>query len=62
MMRFLAPFTALMIASPALAASGPFVSLKNTDFIVLLAFILFVLSSKLHKIDQICQFVLIVDV
>ena len=30
------------MASPALAASGPFISLKNTDFIVLLAFLLFI--------------------
>ncbi|NBR88970.1 MAG: F0F1 ATP synthase subunit B [Rhodobacteraceae bacterium] len=29
-------------ATPALAASGPFISLKNTNFIVLLAFLLFV--------------------
>ena len=29
-------------ASPALAASGPFFSLRNTDFVVLLAFLLFV--------------------
>jgi len=29
-------------ASPALAASGPFFSLGNTDFVVLLAFLLFV--------------------
>jgi F-type H+-transporting ATPase subunit b len=29
-------------ASPALAATGPFVSLGNTDFIVLMAFIVFV--------------------
>lgn len=29
-------------AQPALAASGPFVSLKNTDFVVLLAFLLFI--------------------
>lgn len=29
-------------ASPALAASGPFFSLGNTDFVVLLAFILFI--------------------
>jgi F-type H+-transporting ATPase subunit b len=28
-------------ASPALAATGPFFSLRNTDFIVLLAFLLF---------------------
>lgn len=31
-----------LIASPALAASGPFFSLQNTDFVVLLAFIAFV--------------------
>lgn len=31
-----------LIASPALAASGPFFSLRNTDFVVLLAFLLFV--------------------
>ncbi len=29
-------------ATPALAATGPFFSLRNTDFIVLLAFLLFV--------------------
>lgn len=33
---------ALIMANPAFAASGPFVSLKNTNFIVLLAFILFI--------------------
>lgn len=33
---------ATLMASPALAASGPFFSLRNTNFIVLLAFILFV--------------------
>lgn len=31
-----------LIASPALAATGPFVSLGNTNFIVLLAFLLFI--------------------
>ena len=35
-------FIALFVTSPAFAASGPFVSLKNTNFIVLLAFILFI--------------------
>jgi F-type H+-transporting ATPase subunit b len=33
---------ALFAASPALAATGPFFSLHNTNFVVLLAFILFV--------------------
>lgn len=32
----------LLAASPAAAASGPFFSLRNTDFIVLLAFLVFV--------------------
>ena len=32
----------LLTASPALAASGPFISLRNTDFIVTLAFLLFI--------------------
>ena len=31
-----------LAAGPAFAASGPFVSLANTDFIVLLAFLLFI--------------------
>ena len=37
-------FTALfaLSASPALAASGPFFSLHNTDFVVLIAFVIFV--------------------
>ena len=30
------------LATPALAASGPFFSLANTDFVVLLAFLLFI--------------------
>ena len=30
------------LTSPAFAASGPFVSLKNTNFVVLLAFLLFI--------------------
>ena len=33
---------AALAATPALAASGPFFSLRNTDFIVLLAFLVFV--------------------
>lgn len=40
-MKHLIALTAAVMASPALAASGPFVSLRNTDFIVLLAFIAF---------------------
>ena len=41
-MRKLATLLALGAASPAFAASGPFFSLHNTNFIVLLAFILFI--------------------
>ena len=33
----------LTFASPVLAASGPFFSLRNTDFVVLISFILFAL-------------------
>ena len=32
----------MLAATPALAASGPFFSLGNTNFVVLLAFLLFV--------------------
>ena len=32
----------ILAAGPALAAEGPFISLNNTDFVVLLAFIIFV--------------------
>lgn len=42
MMRYIAPILALTVASPAAAASGPFFSLGNTDFIVTLGFLLFV--------------------
>jgi F-type H+-transporting ATPase subunit b len=40
MTRLIALFT--LFASPAMAASGPFFSLKNTDFVVLVAFVLFI--------------------
>ena len=41
-MRKLTTFAALIAAGPAFAASGPFFSLGNTDFIVTLAFLLFI--------------------
>lgn len=41
-MRIIATLIALTAASPALAASGPFFSLTNTNFVVLIAFLLFV--------------------
>jgi F-type H+-transporting ATPase subunit b len=42
MKRTIATLVALISASPAIAASGPFVSLGNTNFVVLIAFLLFV--------------------
>lgn len=42
MRKLLASLLPLTIASPALAASGPFFSLGNTDFVVLIAFIVFI--------------------
>lgn len=42
MTRFLATLGALSMASPAFAAKGPFFSLGNTDFVVLIAFLLFI--------------------
>ena len=41
MMRSIATLVALLSASPALAASGPFFSLSNTNFVVLISFLLF---------------------
>lgn len=41
-MKHLLTLVFALAAAPAFAATGPFFSLKNTDFIVLLAFLLFV--------------------
>ena len=41
-MRYLSVLLLTVLASPALAASGPFFSLHNTDFVVTVAFIGFV--------------------
>ena len=40
-MRTLIILAAALAASPAMAASGPFFSLHNTDFVVLIAFLVF---------------------
>lgn len=32
----------MVLATPAMAATGPFISLRNTDFVVLIAFVVFV--------------------
>lgn len=42
MKQILALLVGGFAASPALAASGPFVSLGNTNFVVLIAFVLFI--------------------
>jgi len=42
MRKILSTLAAATLASPALAASGPFVSLGNTNFIVLISFLIFV--------------------
>jgi F-type H+-transporting ATPase subunit b len=42
MTRIIATLMAMSAASPALAASGPFFSLTNTNFVVLIAFLLFI--------------------
>ena len=42
MRKILATLAAATLAGPALAASGPFVSLANTNFIVLISFLIFV--------------------
>ncbi len=39
-MRFILPLS--LLATPAFAASGPFFSLGNTDFVVLIAFLIYV--------------------
>jgi F-type H+-transporting ATPase subunit b len=41
-MRTIATLIALVAANPAFAASGPFVSLRNTNFVVLIAFVIFI--------------------
>jgi F-type H+-transporting ATPase subunit b len=42
MARYIAFIAAMTGAGPALAASGPFLSLSNTDFIVFLGFVVFI--------------------
>ncbi len=51
-MKRLSVLFALM-ASPALAASGPFFSLRNTDFVVTLAFLVFVGILLYYRVPQI---------
>lgn len=51
-MKRLSVLFALM-ASPAFAASGPFFSLRNTDFVVTLAFLLFIGILVYFRVPQI---------
>ncbi len=51
-MRYATFLFTLMVSSPALAASGPFISLKNTNFIVLLAFLLFIGVLVYYKVPK----------
>ena len=44
---------ATVMASPVLAAEGPFISLRNTNFIVLLSFILFIVVLLKYKVPSI---------
>ncbi len=41
-----------LLASPAFAATGPFFSLRNTDFIVTLAFLLFIGILVYYRVPQ----------
>ena len=41
-----------LTASPALAASGPFFSLRNTDFVVTIAFLIFIGILVYYKVPQ----------
>ena len=50
MRNILASLLALTVATPAFAASGPFFSLGNTDFVVLIAFIVFILVLFYFKV------------
>ncbi|MTH77223.1 F0F1 ATP synthase subunit B [Paracoccus aestuariivivens] len=42
----------VLLASPAFAASGPFFSLRNTDFVVTLAFLLFIAILVYYRVPQ----------
>ena len=53
MRRLIAPTAAVVLsASPAVAASGPFFSLANTDFVVLIAFIIFIAVLTALKVPS----------
>jgi F-type H+-transporting ATPase subunit b len=49
-MRYVLAIVPILAASAAQAASGPFFSLRNTDFVVLIAFLLFVALLVYFKV------------
>ena len=51
-MRYTLSLSFSVTASPLFAASGPFFSLKNTDFVVLLSFLLFVAILFYFKVPK----------
>ena len=51
MIRLILPAT--LVATPAFAATGPFFSLHNTDFVVLLSFLLFIGILLYYKVPGI---------
>ena len=51
-MRYTLLLSFSVTASPLFAASGPFFSLKNTDFVVLLSFLLFVAILFYFKVPK----------
>ena len=52
MRNILALVLTASFASPALAASGPFFSLKNTDFVVTIAFLVFIAVLFYFKVPS----------
>ena len=49
-MRYILPLT--LLATPAFAAKGPFFSLNNTDFVVLIAFLIYVAILLYLKVPK----------
>ena len=52
MKKMIATLVAATAASPALAATGPFFSLGNTDFVVLIAFLVFIAVLVYFKVPR----------
>ncbi|WP_424968021.1 F0F1 ATP synthase subunit B [Dinoroseobacter sp. S375] len=52
MTKLILPAAFALVATPALAAKGPFFSLSNTDFIVLISFLCFIGVVLYFKVPQ----------